>query len=137
MSLDLPDRRMPVMILMSEVPFNSMILSRYFALVIIFISLLAFKSLRFFIYWNCFDVLIILSANSICKISLSKTQNILFFESGYYPKIAPGIKPILFAQIHSIIAYDACSYIWYEKRKSIEKSEFEFTFFDILPLFRT
>ena len=30
-NLDLPDRRMPVMILMSGVPFSSMILSRYFA----------------------------------------------------------------------------------------------------------
>ena len=36
-NLDLPDRRMPVMILMSGVPFSSMILSRYFALVIVFI----------------------------------------------------------------------------------------------------
>ena len=36
-SLDLPDRRIPVMILMSGVPFSSMILSRYFALVIVFI----------------------------------------------------------------------------------------------------
>ena len=36
-SLDLPDRRIPVIILMSGVPFSSMILSRYFALVIVFI----------------------------------------------------------------------------------------------------
>ena len=36
-SLDLPDRRIPVMILMSGVPFSSMILSRYFAIVIVFI----------------------------------------------------------------------------------------------------
>ena len=85
-NLDLPDRRMPVMILMSGVPFSSMILSRYFALVIVFISSPAFKSRKFFISWNHFDVLIILSANSICKRPLSKTQNILFFESGYYVK---------------------------------------------------
>ena len=74
------------MILMSGVPFSSMILSRYFALVIVFISSPVFKSQRFFISWNCFDVLIILSANSICKRSLSKAQNILFFESGDYVK---------------------------------------------------
>ena len=36
-SLDLPDRRIPVMILMSGVPFSSMILSRYLVLVIVFI----------------------------------------------------------------------------------------------------
>ena len=36
-SFDLPDRRIPVMILMSGVPFSSMILSRYFTLVIVFI----------------------------------------------------------------------------------------------------
>ena len=85
-SLDLPDRRMPVKILMSGVPFSSMILSRYYALVIIFISSLAFKSRKFFISWNCFDVLIILSTNSICKRLISKTQNILFFESACYVK---------------------------------------------------
>ena len=74
------------MILMSGVPFSSIILSRYCALVIVFISSPAFKSRKFFISWNHFDVLIILSANSICKRPLSKTQNILFFESGYYVK---------------------------------------------------
>ena len=36
----------------------------------------------FFISRNRFAVLIILSANSICKMSLSKTQFFLFFESG-------------------------------------------------------
>ena len=71
---------------MSGVPFSSMILLRYFALVIVFISSPTFKSRKFFISWNCFDVLIILSANSIYKRSLSKTQNILFFESGDYVK---------------------------------------------------
>ena len=33
---------------------------------------------------NRFVVLSILSANSICKMSLSKAQNFLFFESGNY-----------------------------------------------------
>jgi len=35
---------------------------------------------------NCFVVLSILFANSICKMSLSKTQIFLFFESGNYVK---------------------------------------------------
>ena len=32
--------------------------------------------------------------------SLSKTQFFLFFESRNYVKAAPGIKPILFTQVH-------------------------------------
>ena len=38
----------------------------------------------FFIFRNRFVVLSILSAKSICKMSLSKTQIFLFFESGNY-----------------------------------------------------
>ena len=43
-----------------------------------------FQKLKFFIFRNRFVVLSILSANSICKMSLSKAQNFLFFESGNY-----------------------------------------------------
>ena len=43
-----------------------------------------FQKLNFFIFRNCIVVLSILSANSICKMSLSKTQIFLFFESENY-----------------------------------------------------
>ena len=51
-NFDFPERRIPVMILISGVPFNWMILFRYFVLVIVFIFNRPLSKLKFFLFFE-------------------------------------------------------------------------------------
>ena len=83
-NFDFPDRRIPVIILMSGVPFKPIILSKYFFLIIVFTFQPHFQKINFFVFLKSFSTFIIPSCSNICKKPLSKMQFFYIFESGFW-----------------------------------------------------